>query len=249
MEVNEKESKEDQITLLHHKFDIFRFDYENQNIESTIDFKNWKAKMKKLYTDKVRIYKCNDCKICFCEKEYHNKEFNDYSNNCPICKKEICCFCYKYIKGINDFSRYLRGYCCLRRLVSFIFFREKFSDDNFSLIVFIFAYIAFIIPYINSTGVILCIIQSLFCNRKPKYPKYYDYHYYYYETKSKYYNTIKIINICFSFCMSICYLSFTLVFMIITFLMSIPFKMAPLTNLIFYVSENASDSFHTCGFM
>ena len=49
--------------------------------------------------------------------------------------------------------------------------------------------------------------------------------------------------------MSICYLSFTLVFMIITFLMSIPFKMAPLTNLIFYVSENASDSFHTCGFM
>ena len=200
--------------------------------------------MKKENTDKFYIYKCNNCKICFCDKV--NDEFNIYCCYCPNCKKEICYFCSQYIKGSNCFSRYLRGYCCLKRFISFIFFREKFSDGNFPLIAFIFAYIAFIIPYINSTGIILCIIQNLFCHKKTKYPQYYDYHHYYYIKKSKYYNIIKVINICFSFCLSICYLSLTLVFMIITFLISIPFKMITLTNLIFYVSENASASYSSC---
>ena len=84
-------------------------------------------------------------------------------------------------------------------------------------------------------------MQNLFCHRKPKkYPEYHDYQHYYIERKAVCcFLTIAIINLCFSICMSICYLPLTLVFMIITFLMSIPFKMTPLTNLIFYVSENA----------
>ena len=235
------EVKEDKTVLLNNKLDVFKFDYENQNIENNIDFKKWKEKMKKENVDKFYIYKCNDCKICFCGKV--NVEFNDYYGYCPNCKKEICCFCSRYIKESNHFSRYLRGYCCLKRFISFVFFREKFSDDNFPLIAFICAYIAFIIPYINSTGVILCIIQNLFCHKETKYPQYYNYHHYYYKKESKYYPLIKAISICFSFCLSICYLSLTLAFMIITFLISIPFKMITLTNLIFYVSENAADSF------
>ena len=102
------------------------------------------------------------------------------------------------------------------------------------------AYIAFIILYINSTGIILSIIKNLFCLQKTKYPEHYHYHNYYYKAKSKYYNLIKFINVSFSFYLSICYLSLTLFFMAIAFLLSIPFKILTLTNLIFYISENSS---------
>ena len=238
------EVKEDKITLLNNKLDVFKIDYENQNIENNIDFKKWKEKMKKANTDKIGFYRCNDCKICFYNRIYD--EFNHYSSNCPICKKEICCFCSQYIKGDNTFPRYLKNYCCLKRFISFIFFREKFSDNSFQKIAFIMAYIAFIIPYINSTGIILSIIQNLFCLRKTKYPQYFHYHDYYYNTKRKYYNLIKLINVCFSFCLSMCYLSLTLFFMIAAFLLSIPFKMLTLTNLIFYVSQNSSYNYCSC---
>ena len=239
MEVNEKELKEDKINLLG---DVFKFDYENQNIQNNVDFKNWKAKIKKENNEIIEIYKCNECKICFYKKIDEDMEFNEYYGKCPICKKEICCFCYKYIKGIDIFSRYLRGYCCLKRVISFIFFREKFLEGDYSIMDFILGYIAFIIPLINSTAIILCIIQNLFCLRATKKNKntYYN-DYFLYEKKSKYFNIIRAISMGFALCSSISYLSLTLTFMVITFLFSIPFKMKPLPNLIFYIAENSID--------
>ena len=239
MEANEKELKEDKINLINEQLNIFKFDYENQNIENNRDFKIWKDKMKKINKDKIRINKCNDDKICFYVKI--NNNFNEYSDFCPICKKEICCFCYQYLGSQLNFSRYLRRYCCLKRFIYFIFFREDFLDNYYPLIVFILAYIAFIIPFINCLGIILSIIQSLFCHKKTKNNEYYSYHNYSYQTENKYYFYIVFFNVCFSFCLSICFLSLTLPFMIISFLMSIPFKMTTLTNLIFYISENAAN--------
>ena len=242
MEVNEKELKEDKISLLD---DVFKFDYENQNIENNIDFKKWKAKVKKENNNKIKIYKCNDCKICFYVNVYEDSDYDEYYySSCPICKKEICYFCYQNIKGLDSFSRYLRGYCCLKRLISFIFFREKFSDGEYPISDFILGYIAFIIPYINSTALIICIIQNLFCLRTSKKNKNNTYSdYYLYDKKSyKNFNLIRVINVGFAFFCSISYLSLTLAFMVITFLFSIPFKMTPLTNLIFYIAENAVDN-------
>ena len=151
-------------------------------------------------------------------KQYY-QTFNETFGYCPICKKEICCFCSKQKKR--------RGYCCLRSLCSETLFRKKYSKGDFNWKILIFAYIAFIIPYTNGTGVILSIMNFLI---------YYDCKYHYYVKRKKYYKTRKIVNVLFSFCMSICYLSLTLVFMIITFLMSIPFRMDPLNNLISSVS-------------
>ena len=241
MEVNEKEFKEDKISLLE---EVFKLDYENQNIENNIDFKKWKVKIEKENTNKIKIYKCKDCKICFYETIDDDTDFNEYYINCPICRKEICCFCYQYLKELDIFSRYLRGYCCLKRLISFIFFREKFSDGEYPISAFILGYIAFIIPYINSRAFIICIIQNLFCLRTSKKNKNNTYSDYYLFDKKSYknFNLIRVINVGFAFCCSISYLSLTLAFMVITFLFSIPFKMTPLTNLIFYVSENAADS-------
>ncbi len=238
MEVNQKENKEDKITLLD---DIFKFDYENQNIEKNINFKKWKAKIEKENTNKIKIYKCNDCKIFFYETINEDKDFISYYGICPICEKEICCFCYQYLAGLYIFSRYLRGYCCLKRFISFIFFREKFLDDLYPLKNFILGYIAFIIPYINCTAIILCIIENLFYLRRTKINKNNSYAYYFIEEKESilFYFLSKFINFCFAFVCSISYLSLTLAFMAITFLFSIPFKMTPLTNLIFYVAENS----------
>ena len=46
MEVNEKEFKDDH--LLDNKYDVFKFNFINQNIERNIDFKKWKVKIKKI---------------------------------------------------------------------------------------------------------------------------------------------------------------------------------------------------------
>ena len=165
-----------------------------------------------------------------------------YLDICPICKKEICCFCHQYLGEQHNFFRYLRRYCWLKRLIYFIFFREDFLDNYYPFIVFILAYIAFIIPYINGVGIILSIIQTIFCHKKSKNNKYYSYHNYSYQTNNKYYNFIMFFNVCFALFLSICYLSLTLLFMIIIFLISIPFKIIIFTNLIFYVTENAANS-------
>ena len=39
MEANEKEFREDKINLINEQLNIFKFDYENQNIENNRDFK------------------------------------------------------------------------------------------------------------------------------------------------------------------------------------------------------------------
>ena len=39
METNEKEFREDKINLINEQLNIFKFDYENQNIENNRDFK------------------------------------------------------------------------------------------------------------------------------------------------------------------------------------------------------------------
>ena len=75
MEANEKEFREDKINLINEQLNIFKFDYENQNIENNRDFKIQKDKMKKINKDKIRINKCNDDKICFYVKI--NNNFNE----------------------------------------------------------------------------------------------------------------------------------------------------------------------------
>jgi len=170
MEVNQKEFKEDKIALLDK---VFKFDYENQKIENNIDFKKWKVKIEKENKNKnedknkIEIYKCNDCKICFYSIIYDDIDFQEYYSSCPNCKKEICYFCSQNIKGLDIFSRYLRGYCCFKRLICFVFFREKFFK-GYPIADFILGYIAFIIPFINSAAIILCIIQNLFCLKESK---------------------------------------------------------------------------------
>ena len=224
-------------------YNVFEFDYSNQIIENNEYFKQWKSKIKKKNNKSIRFYKCNKDKIYFYNKIYN--EFDSYIDNCPKCKNQICYFCSQIIENHYPFSRYIQKYCCLKRLFFFILFREDFENDECPFFVFIIAYIAFIIPFINNLGVILCIIQNLFCQRMTKYAQFTSYHEYY-NKRLNIYRTIIFINLGFGICMSICYSLISFIFMLIIFLISIPFKTLPTINLIFFVSENAFDIYSLC---
>lgn len=228
---------------------IFRFLYSNQNIEKIKDFQNWKLEIEKKYDKKIFFYKCNKDRIYFYEEK--DDEFEYYEGKCPECKQYICSFCSKNIIGYNHFSRYMKTFCCLKRSIYFILFREKFNNNEYPIISFILGFLAFIIPFCNIFGIILCIIQNLFCIRKPK--KYYNddkilsYHYFFHHKKAyANYNCLILINIGFSLCLGICFMNLACIYMVIMLLLSIPFKLRPIFNLLFYVSENASESYGDC---
>ena len=222
---------------------LFRFEYANQNIKKNKEFQNWKLQLIKKYGKTLLLYKCNKDRIYF----YNTKaNFEYYEDNCPECKQSICCFCSQIVDGPHIFSRYIRNFCCLKRTIHFIFFREQFDDNDYPAIAFL-AFIIFIIPFFNNFGIILCIIQNLFCLRKPRNYNHYCIHNYYYQRKALVpYNCIKIISLGFSLCMGICFINFTIIYTLLLLLLSIPFKLRPLNNLIFFVSENAGYSKSDC---
>ena len=220
---------------------VFKFDYWNQIIENNEYFRQWKSEIKKKNNKSVRFYKCNKDKIYF----YRNicNEFDSYTDCCPKCNKYICYFCSQIIENPNPFSMYIQNYCCLKRLFFIILFREDFKDETYPFFNFIIAYIVFIIPFINNLGLILCIIQYLFFYRKTKYAEFTNYQEFYYKRENLF-RAIIFINLGFGICISICYSLICFIFMLIFFLISIPFKTLPTINLIFFVSENIFESYN-----
>jgi len=161
MEVDEKENIEVKSTKLNNQNiydfnvyipDIFKYDYENQNIENKTEFINWKSKMRRKYGEDYRFYKCDKDKIVFIGKIF--KPIDTYFSKCPTCKNEICCFCSKVIENRLLFSRYIDEFCCFKRTFFFIFFREIFYDDRQNEI--ILGYIIFIIPLFSCWGLFVC---------------------------------------------------------------------------------------------
>ena len=63
--------------------DIFNIDYENQNIENNINFKQWKESIINKHQGKGNVYKCPF------EKHYFYGEEKEYSILCPSCHKKI----------------------------------------------------------------------------------------------------------------------------------------------------------------
>ena len=226
---------------------VFRLDYKEQNIQKNKEFQKWKYELDKKYGKSIRIYKCKDDKIFF----YHkiNDEFDEYIEKCPECYEYICCFCSQIIDGPYPFSRFIRNYFFLKRLFYFLFYREKIvnKEDDFPMFIYILGYIAFIIPNITGFGLILTIIQNLFCLKRYKhaklnknnFPDYFNIRHFLEEKKRCIFTILEIISIGFALCMTIPYIIFIIICIIIIFLISIPFKMIPLNNFIFYLAENS----------
>ena len=129
---------------------IFKLDYENQNLNNNINYLNWKDSIPKEYGNEAKILKCKKCKILFYSKKEDiitQKPF--YLKTCPICKKYICYFCsYYYNQCYNSFNDL---HCCIKIALYIAFFisgpeyikKNEIFDSN-TLI--------FLIPIINIMG-------------------------------------------------------------------------------------------------
>ena len=95
---------------------IFKPNYENQNLDNNPDFQNWKSLMMNKYGDKSNLYECLYDKIFF----YASNEENGHENKalCPLCKNSACNFCSKVIYCSID-------NCCMKNKLTKMFISGK----------------------------------------------------------------------------------------------------------------------------
>lgn len=87
---------------------IFKPDYNDQNLDNNRNYQNWKSAMIDKYGNNGKFYKCPNDKIFFYTSNEENRKNHENEGKCPLCKKEICFFCMK-----NASSGYC--HCCLKK--------------------------------------------------------------------------------------------------------------------------------------
>ena len=98
---------------------IFKFDYENQQFESNLNYIKWKDSNIKEYGNNAKLFKCKKCKILFYSKYEDIIKKPYYLAPCLICKQYICYFCsYSYIHPQKN----RKIFCCYRRMLNISFF-------------------------------------------------------------------------------------------------------------------------------
>ena len=114
-----------EVDLINQNENIYKLDYENQNIDDNINILKWKQLMltKNNNNKHLILFKCKKDKILF----YDNYYDNHYLGFCPICKKYICYFCSFYNKSKNSDL-----ICCLKRLINtrFFIYGPKYTKRN-----------------------------------------------------------------------------------------------------------------------
>ena len=197
---------------------IFKLDYENQNVDNNINYLNWKNSNIKEYGNNAKLFKCKKCKILLYSKNEDNIKEPYYSKLCPICKKYICYFCsYSY-----NYSKYDHLYCCFKRVINISFLisgvnylkeKDLFDCDN----------LLFLIPIMNILGLFLRTDSLLFYSRasekSKKEGKFEEY------SNNEFYEKMLYI---IPFVLGIPYFLIDAYHLIFLYLISIPFKLYPL---------------------
>ena len=105
---------------------IFKYDYEKQNLDNNLNYLKWKDSFLKEYGITAKLFKCKKCKILFYSKNEDIIKKPYYLSLCPICKHYIFYFCsYSY-----NFNESL--FCCNKRAIniSIFSFRIKLYKRN-----------------------------------------------------------------------------------------------------------------------
>jgi hypothetical protein len=235
---------------MHDLDSYFKFDHPYQDLSKNDKFQKWKSKMKNDYGQNVRLYKCNQDKIYFFKKK--DEECDFYSEQCPKCQHQTCCFCSKSMRSTDRYySRYLKEYCCFKRMFYYVFFRENFRDKGkiiYPIYYFILTYIIFLIPFLVQLGLTVSIMCSLYfvleSNVKNfQYNEFYTYNELILFRHRVLFIIFNIMTFIFSICMAICYMNFSLIYIPIIILFSIPFKTMPILNFVYFMYGNADDMF------
>ena len=140
------------------EFEIFKLDYENQNLKSNASYEKFKNEIKKKYGNDAKLFRCNIDKIIF---YYDCSKYPYYTAKCPKCQKFICYFC--------SFGRkYCEENCCAIYQIHSLFnvdaliFVDKYPRQIDFAINIKNVLIILLIPLINITYIICCIHSILF---------------------------------------------------------------------------------------
>ena len=192
---------------------MFKFDYDNQNMDDNINFLKWKESIvEKNNNNKLKLFKCQEDKIFF----YSSLE-DYYLGLCPLCHQYICFFCLFPSQNNNRTSKI----CCLKRLMNICFCINgpKYIKRNNLFTPFA---ICFLVPGINlfMSGIYITAIINNTANKKEKIDKKFEPPFF--EDKYIFY----LIFIFFVLAIPFFFLNTYLILGLI--LISIPFKLIPL---------------------
>ena len=90
---------------------IFKTDYKEQILEDNINFKKFKQTMLSKNGNKGRIFYCKNEDLYF---YYNDSQYPYYHGICPSCKRHICYFCKKV-------NKYTYDLCCYKKRIHYIF--------------------------------------------------------------------------------------------------------------------------------
>ena len=142
--------------------EIFKCDFEGQNVKNSPKYQTWEQSMKGIYGNNGKLFKCPQDKIYYyytnedCKRTY-------YLGSCPICKKSICHFCHTYCQDIY----FENGSCCLKRKIKCMFLQDKLiyiSQSKYHEDMFPYkkAFVIFFIPFLSFLNFIGRIQTSFF---------------------------------------------------------------------------------------
>lgn len=218
---------------------IFKFkqEYKGQHLNNNSEFLKWKKEMETKYGNNAKLFKCliDDIYFYTSYKDYNTFPF--YQSICPLCQTPTCYFCNKYGGKDDLFS----GNCCIKRRI-----RCQFLKDGFTYIIpskeldeakfkkFKHIFIVFFIPVFNILFLILELHLSFFYemirkdarNDKKRGELYNEVEIYLREHNI--FCIVATINIGFALLISIPFIILYYIFLIVLFIISIPFKLYPL---------------------
>ena len=211
------------------KCEIFRPEYENQNIKNNQNFINWEKSIFTKYGKDAKLFKCTEDNIYFYTSNKDCIEYPFYACRCPECNFYICYYCL----GRTDHHDAEYGQCCIKRRLYYSFHFDALEYirpikpwDNEESILDKYTVLFFSIPFVN---MIFCIyaISALFFYKMQFYngDSFIPYENRFSNIVS--YGVVLALNGLFAIALSIPFFLYNAFFLIILWIISIPFKLIP----------------------
>jgi len=189
----------------------FMPEYENQNIYNTQAFKNWQNSNFKKYGKEAKLFHCIYNKIYFYVSDNECQKYPYYRVKCPKCNYYIC-YCCSSIDEKRNLD------CCLkRRIYSCFHIKQVYDMDGPCR-----NPLMYMIPFFSMIYIIESITNLTLYNRSIKYISYPSYGDYFGN-----WNCMKFYNSMFAKLLSIAFFSNNIIFVLFIWIISIPFKLAP----------------------
>ena len=212
----------------------FKLDYLNQDFNNNIEYQKWKKLMLKKYGRYAKQFKCLKDKIIFYTSYDDCRSDPSYKGECPICKQQICYFCSNSNVNENDIV-----ICCLRRRINKLLFYDglryikklnKYDIDKQHLSDHYLFLISFI-PLLNWVFCIIKIFEFLYFGQSTKSSKKsgtgrLESHIEQFKRKNYHIYFILISNL-ISLVICIPCFFYTIYFIFVIILVSLPFKFYP----------------------